>query len=114
MRRLPEIIAERRPDVARVELDLRIPADLEYFAGHFPGAPVLPGVVQIDWCVRLGQERLALPGTFRAMEQVKFLAPIVPSMTVSLLLERRDASRLKFAYFEKEKKYSSGTIVFGA
>ena len=113
MRRLPEILAERRAGEARVELDLRVPADLEYFAGHFPGAPVLPGVVQIDWCVRLGRERLTLPGAFRALEQLKFLAPIVPSDTVSLLLELR-RERLKFAYFEKEKKYSSGTIVFGA
>jgi 3-hydroxymyristoyl/3-hydroxydecanoyl-(acyl carrier protein) dehydratase len=114
MRRLPEILAERRPDAARVELDLRIPADLEYFAGHFPGAPVLPGVVQIDWCVRLGAGRLGVRSGFRALEQVKFLAPLVPSMTVSLLLELRDSERLKFAYVEKQKKYSSGTIVFGA
>ena len=114
MRRLPDILAERRPgEGSSVELDLHVPADLEYFAGHFPGAPVLPGVVQIDWCVRLGRERLTLPGAFRALEQLKFLAPIAPSDTVSLLLELR-GERLKFAYFEKEKKYSSGTIVFGA
>jgi len=115
MRRLPEVLAERRPggDAWDVELDLRVPADLEYFAGHFPGAPVLPGVVQIDWCVHLGRERLALRGGFRSLEQIKFLAPIVPSVTVSLLLELRGA-RLKFAYFQKENKFSSGTIVFGA
>ena len=114
MRRLPEILAERRPDAGRVELDLRVPADLEYFAGHFPGAPVLPGVVQIDWCVRLAGDRLPVRGAFRALEQVKFLAPILPETRLRLDLELKDGDRLKFAYFEGEKKYSSGTIVFGA
>jgi len=119
MHRLPEILAERRPSDAQVELDLRVPPDLGCFAGHFPGAPVLPGVVQIDWCVRLARERFAPGGAhfsnFRALEQIKFLAPILPSAQVSLLLESRNGGeRLRFVYSARERKFSSGTIVFGA
>ena len=114
MRRLPEILAERRPgDGSSVELDLHIPADLEYFDGHFPGAPVLPGAVQLDWCVRLGRERLSLPGEFRALEQVKFLSPIGPEARVTLRLVLQ-GQRLRFGFFAGETKYSSGTLVFGA
>ena len=114
MRLLPEILAERSTP-GRVELELRVPGDLEYFAGHFPGAPVLPGAVQLDWCVRLGRERLALRGGFRAAEQIKFLAPIGPEARVTLLLElKASGERLDFRYFSQAKKLSSGTFVFGA
>ena len=112
MRLLPEILAERASP-ERVELELRVPADLEYFAGHFPGAPLLPGVVQLDWCMRLGRERLLLRGAFRALEQLKFLAPIEPEARVTLRLElKAGGERLDFVFFMKEKKHSSGTFLF--
>ena len=119
MRRLPEILAERRLDgngaASGVELELRVPADLEYFAGHFPGAPVLPGVVQLDWCLRLARERLGLAGHFRGMEQIKFLAPIGPDAQVTLRLEMRPGGeKLSFGFFVDSKKHSSGTLLFGA
>src|SRR4051812_11008483 len=114
MRRLPEILAERALEDG-VELDLRVPADLEVFAGHFPGAPVLPGVVQLDWCVRLARPRLPLGGTFRGMQQVKFLAPIAPEARVTLHLELKGGGeRLDFSFSGREKKYSSGSFLFGA
>jgi 3-hydroxymyristoyl/3-hydroxydecanoyl-(acyl carrier protein) dehydratase len=34
---------------------LRVPPTLEHFRGHFPGFPILPGVVQLDWAVRFGR-----------------------------------------------------------
>ena len=50
-----------------------------------------------------------------ALEQIKFLAPILPSAQVSLLLESRNGGeRLRFVYSARERKFSSGTIVFGA
>lgn len=109
MRRLPEILAERSGD-AHVELDLRVPADLEYFAGHFPGAPVLPGVVQLDWCMRLARGRLALTGGFRGLQQIKFLAPIEPEARITLRLEL-NGTKLNFGFFAKDKKHSSGTFL---
>jgi 3-hydroxymyristoyl/3-hydroxydecanoyl-(acyl carrier protein) dehydratase len=113
MRRLPEILAERASE-HQVELDLRVPADLEYFAGHFPGAPVLPGVVQLDWSVRLGRERLALAARFRAVEQLKFLVPIGPEARITLVLGvSRGGERLDFRYVAGETKHSSGAFLFG-
>jgi len=114
MRLLPEILAERGAG-ERIELDLRVPADLAYFDGHFPGMPILPGVVQIDWSIRLGRERLPLRGGFVAAEQLKFLSIIRPDMRLTLSLQiNTHGERLGFSYAAKERKYSSGTLVFGA
>jgi 3-hydroxymyristoyl/3-hydroxydecanoyl-(acyl carrier protein) dehydratase len=113
MRLLPEILAERRAG-NRIELELRVPADLACLAGHFPGLPVLPGVVQIDWSVKLARTRLDLRGEFAAAENLKFLSIVRPEERLSLALELSGGTRLGFSYFRDAKKYSSGTLVFAA
>src|SRR5258708_638284 len=113
MRLLPEILAERAVR-DRVELDLRVPPGLDYFAGHFPGIPILPGVVQIDWSIRLGCARLPVRGGFVAAEQLKFLSIIRPDARLTLFLEiDAQRERLGFRYAGKEQKYASGILVFG-
>jgi 3-hydroxymyristoyl/3-hydroxydecanoyl-(acyl carrier protein) dehydratase len=111
-RRLPEILGERAAP-GRVELELRVPPDLEYFAGHFPGMPILPGVVQIDWSIRLGRARLPLRGGFAAAAQLKFLAIVRPGAQLTLTLElKAENTKLNFSYAGAGRKYSSGTLVF--
>jgi 3-hydroxymyristoyl/3-hydroxydecanoyl-(acyl carrier protein) dehydratase len=111
-RRLPEILGERTAN-GRIELELRVPPDLEYFAGHFPGLPILPGVVQIDWSVRLGCARLPVRGAFVAAEQLKFLSIVRPEAQLTLTLELNAAkTKMNFSYAGGERKYSSGTLVF--
>jgi 3-hydroxymyristoyl/3-hydroxydecanoyl-(acyl carrier protein) dehydratase len=113
MRLLPEILGERAQG-GRVELELRVPEDLACFAGHFPGLPILPGVVQLDWSVKLGRERLGLAGEFAAAENLKFLSIVRPGAHLTLALERVDAARLRFGYSSHGRKYSSGTLVFAS
>jgi 3-hydroxymyristoyl/3-hydroxydecanoyl-(acyl carrier protein) dehydratase len=112
-RLLPEILSERAGH-GRVELELRVPPDLEFFAGHFPGMPILPGVVQIDWSIRFGRERLPVRGGFVAAEQLKFLSVVRPAAQLALTLElSAEKTKMNFSYADKDRKYSSGTLVFG-
>lgn len=108
---LPDVVGERSRG-GRVELDLSVPADLACFAGHFPGLPILPGVVQLDWSVKLGRERLALNGEFAGAENLKFLSIVRPGARLTLALELAEGGRLRFSYFSAERKYSSGTLLF--
>jgi 3-hydroxymyristoyl/3-hydroxydecanoyl-(acyl carrier protein) dehydratase len=112
-RLLPEVLAERA-ESGRLELELRVPPDLDYFAGHFPGMPILPGVVQIDWSIRLGRARLPVHGGFVAAEQIKFLSVVRPEARLTLTLElNAEKTKMSFLYAGKDRRYSSGTLVFG-
>ena len=59
-------------------------ADLQAFQGHFPGHPVLPGVVQVDWAIRFGTRAFGDLGGFRGIDQLKFQALIRPGDVVEL------------------------------
>lgn len=97
-----------------VVLDLHVPPGLTHFSGHYPGQPILPGVVQIDWAVRYAREHLALSGQFTALENIKFLALVLPDAQLELTLKWEAAkTRLEFSFATSERKHSSGRIVFG-
>jgi 3-hydroxymyristoyl/3-hydroxydecanoyl-(acyl carrier protein) dehydratase len=111
---LPEVLAVHRESDARVVLDLRVPAELAHFEGHFPGLPIVPGVVQIDWAARFALRHLPVEGGFTAMENIKFLALVLPDARVELGLRWDQAKRhLEFMFSSNSRKCSSGRIVFG-
>jgi len=109
---LPKICATER--TARgVRLTLKIPEDLSYFEGHFPGCPLLPGVVQISWATELGRKHVPFDARFRALSAVKFTRVILPGATVALRLEYDGNKRvLDFAYELDNRVCSNGTVLF--
>lgn len=67
---------------------LWIDAALPAFAGHFPGNPILPGILQIEW-IRVAAERIfpAFGGRrFAGLANVKFKAPVRPATWLHLRL----------------------------
>ncbi|HWA44270.1 MAG TPA: hypothetical protein VHA10_13745 [Hypericibacter adhaerens] len=109
--KLPAILAERREGDALL-LDLSLPEELEAFRGHFPDRPVLPGVVQIDWALRLAQAHRLIAGDAGVREfQVKFRNIIRPLVPLTLSLRRDDRRpRLLFDYRSVELLMSSGHL----
>jgi hypothetical protein len=101
-------------DDARVLLELTVPSDLLYFDGHFAVAPVLPGVVQVDWAIRYGMAYLGSAGSFAGMQALKFQQMIRPERPVRLELTR-DVARggLAFRYFSEAGAHASGRILYG-
>lgn len=110
----PEILEQAETE-GEWNLQLSVPPDLAYFSGHFPKAPVLPGVVQVEWALNLGRQLLNLPGAFAGMEVLKFQQLVRPGDEVQLHL-RFDPERgkLYFAYRNETATCSSGRILLGA
>ena len=99
----------------RVVIDLVVTRQLVHFAGHFPDLPIVPGVVQIDWAIAHARRHLPLRGQFTALENIKFLALVLPDARLELTLAWDDENaRLDFVFASSERRCSSGRIVFGA
>lgn len=109
--KLPEVMSQRE-DEGQWTLNLSIPPDLAYFSGHFPTTPVLPGVVQVEWAMMLGQQLLDLPPRFAGMEVLKFQQLVRPGDAIELTLRfDRERSKLHFAYRNATAACASGRIV---
>lgn len=111
--KIPEVLEQSASD-GEWSLQLSVPPDLAYFSGHFPKAPVLPGVVQVEWALNLGRQLLNLDGAFAGMEVLKFQQLVRPGDEIQLHL-RFDAERgkLYFAYRNDTATCSSGRILLG-
>jgi len=107
-----EVLSETRSETA-LHYELRVPPTLEHFAGHFPGLPILPGVVQVDWAMRLATDHVPGVRALASIEQLKFKAPVPPGALLDLTLSH-DASRrrVQFAYRLGGRDCASGVFVY--
>ncbi len=112
MTALPKVVGRESgvEELFVLELALDEPA----FQGHFPGNPILPGVIQVDWAIRLGTEAFGPLGDFRGMANLKFMDLIRPGEVLELgLTLDRDQGVLGFRYQCGERRKSAGRILFG-
>jgi acyl-CoA synthetase (AMP-forming)/AMP-acid ligase II len=107
-----EVLSEARSGMT-LRYELRVPPTLVHFAGHFPGLPILPGVVQVDWAMRLAAEQVTGVRALASIDRLKFKAPVPPGALLALTLAH-DAprQRVQFAYRLGEQDCASGVIVY--
>jgi 3-hydroxymyristoyl/3-hydroxydecanoyl-(acyl carrier protein) dehydratase len=87
-----------------------VPADHPALPGHFPGSPVVPGVVVLDHVVKAGEAWLGRPLGARGLKQVKFQSALLPDETADVSLEIAGES-LTFRVTRAGQPIAQGTFV---
>lgn len=91
----------------------RIGADHPSFAGHFPGQPVLPGVVLLAEVMEAlrGAGLPDSPGERFDLRTVKFLWPVRPGDEIRIELQA-EAGRARFEVHCGDKVAASGQVAW--
>ncbi|SDR08954.1 beta-hydroxyacyl-ACP dehydratase [Pseudoxanthomonas sp. CF125] len=86
-----------------------IPADHPSLPGHFPGRPIVPGVVLLDRVIEAIESDCGPLPPLR-LPQVKFLKPLLPGQSASVELSG-EAPRWRFRVLCGPEVLASGEIV---
>lgn len=80
-------------------------------AGHFPGNPVVPGVVILSELLGATESWLHWEGDPLAVASVKFLRLLRPNEPFTLLLEQRSETTVSFAVLREQVRIATGTLL---
>lgn len=108
----PRLLSVHRTEENEVRLRLDVPPQLVCFADHFPGEPLLPGVVQLGWAVQLAQQQFGIGTPLHQVVQLKFQSPIRPGCELALHLQRRSPFEIVFRYAHPQRDCASGRLQF--
>ncbi len=91
-------------------LKVTIPADSDYFDGHFPDFKLLPAVAQVDLTAHFAARYFGISPAMSNIKRFKFSDKILPDSTVIFKISYKDG-KVAFELFSEDEKvsYSSGT-----
>ncbi len=91
-------------------LPLEIPADHAAFAGHFPGNPIVPGVLLLDAALESIAAACGLAYADCTISAAKFLSAVHPGELLQLVFEPADPQRMNFTIRTPDRLVASGTL----
>ena len=89
-----------------------VPAGHPSLPGHFPGHPVVPGVVLLDHAFSLIMDLLG--GRVSTVEAAKFLGPVLPAEEVEVFYRVTGPQRATFTCFKEDAPVLRGTVRFAS
>jgi 3-hydroxyacyl-[acyl-carrier-protein] dehydratase len=79
-------------------------------AGHFPGHPVVPGVVMLGEIMNAIREMVKEHIEFVGMPSAKFLSPLNPGETLTIRLDQQADSTVEFICTTGSRLITSGCL----
>ena len=96
-----------------MDLNFIIPATHPSLKGHFPGNPVVPGVVILDEVTTLIKS-IKTGYIISALPSVKFVKPLLPDQAVRLEITEKNDTAMSFSCYVNNEKIVIGQIVLKA
>jgi 3-hydroxymyristoyl/3-hydroxydecanoyl-(acyl carrier protein) dehydratase len=94
---------------------VQVPAGLRFFEGHFPGRPILPGVVELSEIVLPSIEAIWPDlGFLSSIKRLKFKELIVPNDELELVIRVDAPSAVRFWLRSEGRECAVGTLEFTA
>lgn len=91
-------------------MQISIAADHPALPGHFPGNPIVPGVVILDHI--LDAVALALPAyRVTGIRKLKFLRPLAAEQVCDVQLAEIRAGRLRFECLQAGERIAEGSLL---
>ena len=90
-----------------------VPATHPALPGHFPGSPVVPGVVVLDNVLKATESWRQRPVRVSGLRQVKFHAPLLPMERAEVALETA-GDALRFQVTRDGQLIAQGSFVLGS
>lgn len=94
----------------RAAMRFTIPADHPALPGHFPGHPIVPGVVLLDHALHAIGAALGRPLDARRISSAKFLSPAAPGELLDLAFETTASNAVRFTIRAGGREVASGVL----
>ena len=97
-------------------LSFEVATDHPVFAGHFPGRPIVPGVMLLEWVQAEVAAALGRAPHELRVREAKFFMPLEPAQRAQLRFETPagDAARCAFEIRRDETLVVRGTLEWDA
>lgn len=89
----------------------QVPPDHPAFAGHFPGNPIVPGVVLLDHALRLAQAQTGGHDQVWTVAQAKFLSPVGPGESLCFAMTPSATGGWRFTVRAENRDVASGSLM---
>ena len=99
--------------MAEAAFETSVPADHPCLAGHFPGNPVVPAVMLLEFVGQALGEKLARRVQLTAVPSAKFTAPLLPQQALRVVLEVDEAAKsARFTLHAQDRELAAGRVEY--
>jgi 3-hydroxymyristoyl/3-hydroxydecanoyl-(acyl carrier protein) dehydratase len=95
--------------MAEIRKTWSLPAEHPVFRGHFPGNPIVPGVMLLEWVMEEVARTQSRAPTALRVREAKFFTPLAPAQLAELSYEIGDR-RCSFSIHHQSTPIARGLL----